>query len=61
MATLFLGEHGGFNLVFVGGMIVVECGGAERGGGGAVDDIEGLGEKAPVDSELKERAFDVKA
>ena len=29
--------------------------------GCAVDDIEGLGEKAPVDSELKERAFDVKA
>ena len=29
--------------------------------GRAVDDIEGLGEKAPVDGELKERAFDVKA
>ena len=61
MGTFFLGEHGGFYLVFVGGMIVVECGGAEKGGGGAVDDIEGLGEKAPVDGELKERAFDEKA
>ena len=29
--------------------------------GRAVDDIEGLGEKAPVDGELKERALDVKA
>jgi len=29
--------------------------------GCAVNDIEGLGEKAPVDGELKERAFDVKA
>jgi len=29
--------------------------------GRAVDDIESLGEKTPVNGELKERAFDVKA
>ena len=29
--------------------------------GRAVNDVEGLGEKAPVDGELKERAFDEKA
>ena len=44
MATLFLGEHGGFYLVFVGGMVVVECGGAERGGGGAVEGELALGD-----------------
>ena len=44
MATLFLGEHGGFNLVFIGGMVVVESGGAERGGGGAVEGELALGD-----------------
>ena len=44
MATFFLGEHGGFNLVFVGGMVVVESGGAERGGGGAVEGELALGD-----------------
>ena len=43
MGTLFLGEHGGFNLVFIGGMVVIESGGAERGGGGAVEGELALG------------------
>ena len=44
MATFFLCEHGGFHLVFVGGMVVIECGGAKRGGGGAVEGELALGD-----------------
>ena len=44
MGTLFLGEHGGLNLVFVGGLVIVEGGGAERGGGGAVKGELALGD-----------------
>ena len=46
---LFEGEHGGLHLVLVGGVVVIERGCAETGGGGA-DDVElALGDAGEVD------------
>ena len=44
MGGFFLGEHGEFHLVFVGGLVIVECGGAEACGGGAVEGELALGD-----------------
>ena len=49
VVSLFEGEHGGLYLVLVGGVVVIERGRAETGGGGT-DDVElALGDAGEVD------------
>ena len=46
---LFDGEHGGLHLVLVGGVVVIERGRAETGGGGTADVELALGDTGEVD------------
>lgn len=46
---LFEGEHGGLYLVLVGGVVVIERGRAETGGGGTADVEFALGDTGEVD------------
>ena len=46
---LFEGEHGGLHLVLVGGVVVIERGCAETGGGGTADVELALGDAGEVD------------
>ena len=46
---LFQGEHGGLHLVLVGGVVVIERGRAETGGGGTADVEFALGDAGEVD------------
>ena len=49
MVGLFEGEHGGLHLVLVGGVVVIERGRAEAGGGGTADVEFALGDTGEVD------------
>ena len=49
VVSLFEGEHGRLYLVLVGGVVVIECGCAETGGGGTVDVEFALGDASEVD------------
>ena len=49
MLGLLVGEHGGFHLILVGGLVIVERGLAETGGGGAVEVELALGDTGEVD------------
>ena len=49
MVGLFEGEHGGLHLVLVGGVVVIERGCAETGGGGTADVELALGDTGEMD------------
>ena len=49
MVSLFEGKHGGLHLVLVGGVVVIERGCAETGGGGTADVELALGDAGEVD------------